>query len=304
MVRRGNSSLQKAGAKGGFRGAFTLIELLVVIAIIAILAALLLPALAAAKARALRIACVSNLKQIGTGWAIYAVDFDEMMPCHWPGFTDNHSISNPWRTYEAGRVTPGSTPGWSAVTDPPNLDGPWNLGLLYDNKIVGNAKLFYCPAAASQNDVQKTYEYYAAQGWPSTAITTTEVEIRTGYNYLPQSKSIELISGSERGPKVYSGTSANRVPLKQNELDLNKSIFTDLVQNLNACAHKSGGIHQVAGLNAMFGDTHVVYQNAGSNPNAFDPAIWDDPSGSTADGAKYVGNDPQHFRHVMALWQP
>jgi len=63
--------------------AFTLIELLVVIAIIAILAAILFPVFAQARARARAIACISNLKQIGTASMMYAQDYDETMPGGW-----------------------------------------------------------------------------------------------------------------------------------------------------------------------------------------------------------------------------
>jgi prepilin-type N-terminal cleavage/methylation domain-containing protein len=106
------------------RGAFTLIELLVVIAIIAILAAMLLPVLAAAKEKAKRVACKSNLHQCLVAIQVYGMDNAEKVP----SARDNQGQWHAVRIAAASWTNLVAYSGNPAILDCPNWR--WNSAVL------------------------------------------------------------------------------------------------------------------------------------------------------------------------------
>ena len=149
------------------RTAFTLIELLVVIAIIAILASLLLPALARAKARAQRISCTSNLKQVGLSFRL---------------FSNDHGDKFPFNTFTSDG---GSVPGTAVadLTDPTKSGTAVEIYTCLSNELV-TPKVLACNSDNSRTKAsdfmgafnnQRELSYFAGvtadEGKPQTILS-------------------------------------------------------------------------------------------------------------------------------------
>jgi len=150
------------------RRGFTLIELLVVIAIIAVLMAILMPTLNKAREHGKRAACLSNVKQLGLAWALYADDNDNKIVngctgvagegnvpidedgwVHWAGYTDETSEAEQIKAIKDGALFP----------------------------FVNSERLYKCPTGLRGE--MRTYAIVdSMNGWPSGPRIKNRMDIR------------------------------------------------------------------------------------------------------------------------------
>jgi len=136
--------------EGARRQGFTLIELLVVIAIIAILASLLLPALANAKERSKRTACINNLRQF-------------MLVCHLYANDNRMNLPRGGKDF----VPDGSDP--EEDTHTPILSQTTLTNLM---QLCGTMKVLDCPNLASSFEKSAAWRVHESWG------------LAIGYSYL------------------------------------------------------------------------------------------------------------------------
>lgn len=120
-------------ASGSEYGGFSLIELLVVVGIISVIMAILTPVLHSARASARKVACMSNLRQIGGAIHSYATEYNDSIPVG--------PVASPF-------MSPSDFyPSTGAPTSLVSLRSgkPVGLGLLLSGYLSDQPRVLFCP---------------------------------------------------------------------------------------------------------------------------------------------------------------
>jgi prepilin-type N-terminal cleavage/methylation domain-containing protein/prepilin-type processing-associated H-X9-DG protein len=194
--------------RSGCRRGFSLVELLVVIAIIGVLAALLMPALGGSSSRGRSVSCLSNLKQLQTGWLMYAHDNNETLV---PNISRRIGLDQ-INVAVDGRV-PWVLGNAKVDTNTVNIE----TGSLFRH--VGSAAVYRCPADRStvrSSAATRRTRSYSTHEWFNCDVQTATPLDGVNDSALNLRKASQIVD---------PGPSRTWVFIDENEMSIDDGIF-------------------------------------------------------------------------------
>ena len=219
-----------------------MIELLVVIAIIAILAALLLPALSSAKAKAQKIACLNNIRQLGIAWTMYNGDDNGRIPSCFQFDPNTHVFNlNAWVMGVASTV---NLPGFGQV-DPGVLDGT-NKNAIARGSLFSYSQsygIYRCPSDQRAIAGEPILRSYSMNNWMNgEPFASAANDFDTAHRLFQKDSSI-------------SSPSQSYVFLDEDESTLNDGMFVVYMNPIQGLQDRPAHRHKT-GYSLIFADGH------------------------------------------------
>jgi len=215
------------------KSGFTLVELLLVIAIIALLVALLLPALNKARASALNVKCMSNMRQYVLAAQMYTNDNKGFLPPYWrEERATRYYFSDP-----TNNVPTNGTDTMVDTTTRTTCGG----GRLYEMKYLRSDQVYFCPASS---DPIRTV---SAVPLPLLSDPTNGYE--TSYHLNPhwtRPTAGAAWSATNRGIAAYP---------KISQYKSGRALIVEYLYSVATSSHRQGNTH---GWNLAFSDGHVA----------------------------------------------